>query len=443
MNRYEVPREKPKYHFVEAKKEKKHGIYSLLDKGVTVYGFLLVFAYAILLLISSFNLKLTSIVIFIIFWFMLTYIAFPRIHSFFTSMYLPDYFLARTKTGDGILGDPVNFGLLGSEEDIHASMRKAGWTRADPINFRSSLGIVLSTIKHTSYPEAPVSSLYLFNKKQDFAYQMEVDGSATRRHHVRFWKVPEGWTLPGGKKVDWLAAGTFYKGIGITSATFQITHKIDKQVDKERDFIIESLLYIDNDIKVDIIEQFTIPYRDENGGGDSIETDGNMPIVDVNGATDRICDDAQQTEEKGSLQITKKNETLNRELPPKSLLYLGAFVITKLVVASFAFAAGLFVVSENYSADDIVSLVIIFGALIGGLINLLLYILTLKKYKWSRLIFLIISSISCTFEFATLFTISDIGFLKLLSGGFAVAIVLVLSSLDVRQWVYTVKKRGE
>ncbi len=397
MIKYKIPKEKPIYDYVKTKKEKKASIYLLLDRGLTVYGFLLVFAYAIILLILSFRMELSSIVILIIFWLILTYIAFPRLHSFFTNMYLPDYFLSRTKTGDGILGDPVNLAFLGSEEDIHTAMCKSGWTKADPITLRSSLGIVLSTLKHTTYPEAPVSSLYLFNKKQDFAYQMEVNGSATQRHHVRFWKVPDGWKLPGGKRVDWLAAGTFDKGVGLSAATLQVTHKIDKEIDKERDFIIESLLYTDNDITVDVIEEFTIPYCDENGGGDSIETDGNMPVVNVNGAEKRAYKKSTELIQKETVLSVNKNKVLNKELPPKSLLFVGFFTIFKLIIIALSFTLILFIEGFN-NPKSLERLILIIALFVGGLINLILYILTLKKYKWSRLLFLIIESISCTYE---------------------------------------------
>ena len=36
-------------------------------------------------------------------------------------------------------------------------------------------------------PDAPVSPLYLFGRKQDLAFEQEVGRSADRRHHVRWW----------------------------------------------------------------------------------------------------------------------------------------------------------------------------------------------------------------------------------------------------------------
>ncbi|EEH64483.1 hypothetical protein HMPREF0044_0220 [Gleimia coleocanis DSM 15436] len=55
----------------------------------------------------------------------MAYLVLPRLHQFFTALYVPDYFIARTRTMDGVLGDPVNLALEGSAADIHAAMCNA------------------------------------------------------------------------------------------------------------------------------------------------------------------------------------------------------------------------------------------------------------------------------------------------------------------------------
>lgn len=217
------------------------------------------------------------------FWGVTAYLTLPRLHAIFTRIYVPDYFIGRTRTTDGLLGDPVNLGFRGSEEAIHEMMKRAGWSRADDITLKSTWGIVRSTVSGKSYPEAPVSSLKLFGKIQEFAYQLEVDGSPGKRHHVRFWRAPEGWVLPGGQKVDWIAAATYDTGIGFSFFTLQITHRIDAETDFERDFIIDSIRYIDPTVQIDVIKDFSTGYHSRNGGGDTIVTDGDLPIVHLSG----------------------------------------------------------------------------------------------------------------------------------------------------------------
>lgn len=215
------------------------------------------------------------------FWLILAYVTLPRLHKIFSSIYVPDYFIGRSRTTDGLLGDPINVAVRGSQEQLESAMVAAGWTKADEIGLRSSWRIVLSTLTGRSYHEAPVSTLTLFGRQQDFAYQQEVANSPAKRHHVRFWRCPEGWLLPGGHQVDWLAAGTFDRSVGLSLFTFQITHKIDENIDIERDYIVRTLTEADSDIRVRVIEDFSTGYHSRNGGGDAIITDGDLPIIDV------------------------------------------------------------------------------------------------------------------------------------------------------------------
>ena len=217
----------------------------------------------------------------VVFWVLLTYLLLPRVHRILTRLYVPGYFIGRARTSDGLLGDPVNLALRGHEAQIHAAMTRAGWTRADDVTLRSGLRILTSTLTRRSYHEAPVSPLHLFDRQQDFAYQQEVAGSPSKRHHVRFWRCPDGWMLPGGYTVDWLAAGTYDKSVGLSLFTLQVTHKIEEDTDIERDYIVETVKKGSPEVDVDVIENFSTGYHSRNGGGDLIITDGDLPIIDV------------------------------------------------------------------------------------------------------------------------------------------------------------------
>jgi hypothetical protein len=217
----------------------------------------------------------------VLFWVLLTYLLLPRLHRILTRLYVPGYFIGRARTSDGLLGDPVNLALLGHEAQVHAAMTRAGWTRADDLSLRSGMRILTSTLSRRSYHEAPVSPLHLFDRQQDFAYQQEVEGSPSKRHHVRFWRCPEGWMLPGGYSVEWLAAGTYDKSVGLSLFTLQVTHKIEEDTDIERDYIVETVIKGSPEVAVEVIENFSTGYHSRNGGGDLIITDGDLPIIDV------------------------------------------------------------------------------------------------------------------------------------------------------------------
>ena len=47
--------------------------------------------------------------------------------------------------------------------------------------------------------------------------------------------------LKGGRKVDWLAAATYDRSVGLSTLTFQVTHKIDADIDVERDYVVDDV----------------------------------------------------------------------------------------------------------------------------------------------------------------------------------------------------------
>ena len=253
----------------------------MLDQFFFIFAGVAAVWLAWLLLRESFHLGWWGILVFIVFWGMLAYLALPRIHRMLTAIYVPDYFIGRTRTSDGLLGDPINLALLGDEAALHAVMQSASWTRADRVTLRTSWRIITSTITRKSYDEAPVSPLFLFGRMQDFAYQQEVAGNPAKRHHVRFWHTPEGWLLPGGTRVDWLAAGTFDRAVGFSLFTLQVTHKIDADIDIERDHIIATVVQANPAAAVTVLRDFSTGYHSRNGGGDTIRTDGDLPILDL------------------------------------------------------------------------------------------------------------------------------------------------------------------
>jgi hypothetical protein len=252
-----------------------------VDNSFFVFGGVSAVWLAWLVFTESFGWGWFLILIFVLFWVLLAYLVLPRLHRILTSIYVPDYFMGRARTSDGLLGDPINLAVLGTEAQLDEAMRKAGWTRADEITLASSWRIISSTLRRRSYDEAPVSPLFLFGHQQDVGYQQEVKGNPAKRHHVRFWRCPEGWLLPGGHRADWMAAGTFDRAVGFSLFTLQVTHKIDANTDIERDHIVSTLQDARVGVSVDVIKDFSSGYHSRNGGGDSIETDGDLPMIDV------------------------------------------------------------------------------------------------------------------------------------------------------------------
>lgn len=226
-------------------------------------------------------------------WLITAYIMLPRIHRFLSRIYLPAYFVGRTRTADGLLGDPVNLAINGTKTGLIAAMEAAGWQQADQLTLKSGFRIAYSSVLRRSYANAPVSDLYLFGRKQDLVFQVQEGGNPRKRHHVRFWRVPTGWYLPGGYKVDWIGAATYDNAVGISLFTGQITHSIAANVDTERNFLIDSLQQAKQLKSSTRIAHYFDGYSARNGGGHHIVTDGSLVVADLHGKLARTEDSSQ------------------------------------------------------------------------------------------------------------------------------------------------------
>jgi hypothetical protein len=181
-----------------------------------------------------------------------------------------------TATAQGIPADPINIGLVGSAHDILCAMREAKWYAADPITWRSSLEISGSVLLDRPYPTAPVSALFYDGRREDFAFEKPVGGSADRRHHIRLWKVLERGDE--GRPV-WLAAATFDRGVGLSRYTGAVTHHIAPDVDAER-----TLLAADLQAAGMIEARYQVTgagptLLGRNGEGDPYRTDGEVWVL--------------------------------------------------------------------------------------------------------------------------------------------------------------------
>ena len=59
------------------------------------------------------------------------------------------------------------------------------------------------------------------------------------------------------------------------------SHKIAEDTDIERDHIVDTVMAANPLITVEVIRNFSTGYHSRNGGGDLIQTDGDLPIIDL------------------------------------------------------------------------------------------------------------------------------------------------------------------
>lgn len=204
------------------------------------------------------------------------YVLVPRIWKRETRHHLdPSEGPRVTHTPAGIPGDPVNVALLGSEPEVIHGMIAAGWYPADPITFRSSVRIAVDSVLRRPDDDAPVSTLELFGRKQDLAFEQPVGDSPRKRHHVRYWHWDR---LHEGREV-WFGAATYDERVGFSDTTGQITHHVGPDVDAERERILSELKAAGKTLEIYFIDGFHQELAGRNGGGDPWHTDGRLGVA--------------------------------------------------------------------------------------------------------------------------------------------------------------------
>ena len=185
-----------------------------------------------------------------------------------------------TTTAQGRQGDAINVAFIGTEEELHRMFAAAGWYAADAITLETSIRIAADVVVHKPYAHAPVSDLYVWDRKQDAAFEQPVGDSPKQRHHVRFWCSPE---LDRNGEPLWLGAATYDERVELSRTTGGITHKIGPEIDRERNKLVNDAAragVLDGYYWVD---PFHKDRQGRNGGGDPYVTDGRLAVgvIDV------------------------------------------------------------------------------------------------------------------------------------------------------------------
>jgi LssY C-terminus len=142
---------------------------------------------------------------------------------------------SRVTNAEGREGDMLNLIFQAREEDLQEAFAQAGWLKVEKSK-RLIFWHLLWQRGH--YTKLPMDRLYVYGRAQDYSYALPDPLSiVARRHHLRIWNT--------GRVVDgvplWVAAATHDVSIHFVKHKFRLFHRIDPNVDAERDFIAGNL----------------------------------------------------------------------------------------------------------------------------------------------------------------------------------------------------------
>jgi hypothetical protein len=182
---------------------------------------------------------------------------------------------SRTVDGQGREGDMLNLIFIAKGDDLEAAFERAGWVKTD----RSKPAIfwhLLRQRKH--YVKLPMSRLYVFGRAQTYSYALPDPASiVARRHHIRIWRTD--YQVDGTP--IWVGAATHDIAIQIEITKLRIGHRIDPQVDAERDFIAGNLADTRLVTYEDYLHCVDPVFKGQTTTGGTYYSDSRMLLVDL------------------------------------------------------------------------------------------------------------------------------------------------------------------
>jgi hypothetical protein len=183
----------------------------------------------------------------------------------------------RTYTAHNKSSDLLNMVFIGTREEIGAAFAAAGWTEAKRATWRTRVIGATAVVLDRGYVSAPMSKQFVNDVAPEMLLQKALN-DVSKRHHIRIW--PQFY-LPDGRQV-WAGAATRDVDFAYLRPGQAITHRIEEDIDHERDKIIRDLAYTHCATNIDFWERPGAPLHASNSTGDRMVTDGRIAVLRMN-----------------------------------------------------------------------------------------------------------------------------------------------------------------
>jgi hypothetical protein len=173
--------------------------------------------------------------------------------------------------------DLVNVLFIGSRKQLSTAFAAAGWEEPHPPSMRRRLAQIRAASEGLGYRHAEMSSLLVNEMAPGMAWEKGFN-DLSKRHHIRLWKQPESWH---GQEL-WVGAATRDIDYAYFRPGQALTHRVQKDIDQERDKIVNDLAFTSCVESVDWVERPGVPRSTHNSTGDPMTTDTRLAVVRLN-----------------------------------------------------------------------------------------------------------------------------------------------------------------
>ena len=181
----------------------------------------------------------------------------------------------RVFDAEGREGDMLNLVFVAQPAGLQRAFTRAGWVKTD----RWRPVFVWHLLQHgTNDAKLPMSRFNLFGRVQDYSYALPDPAAVvSRRHHLRIWKTD--YTMDGTP--IWVGAATHDLAIEIGKRGHLINHRIDPDVDAERNFIGAELAGISSVSRQEYLLRIDPVFRAHTVSGEAYYSDSRILYLDL------------------------------------------------------------------------------------------------------------------------------------------------------------------
>jgi hypothetical protein len=209
--------------------------------------------------------------------------------------------------------DRVNLLFLGSLSDLERAFQAAGWTGSQPKSLRTGFRAFRALAEERSFAEAPMQTLMLDGAPPDLLIQHSLN-TFDKRDHMRIWLREEEWQ---GRDA-WAASATQDLAAAFTARPPGVTHRIEADVDLERETVVRELEFmgcVDKTMDVDRPPEELETKAEERRG---LLTDSRVAVILL-----KPCDHPPE-----ELETNLRQEFASSAEPPRDVRVIRRVVLT-------------------------------------------------------------------------------------------------------------------
>jgi hypothetical protein len=172
-----------------------------------------------------------------------------------------------------VLGDQINFVLLGTRGEVDSAFAAAQWHPRVQNTLTNEVTGASAVVFNRQSSHVAFSNAYYEGRVEDLAYERP-GPTARERHHIRLWSIDSARTI-------WVGAADEDIGLKMNLMKFEATHRVSPDIDDERDILTRDLEAGACAVLIGYVHEPGAVTSGVNAWGQDIKSDGRAAVLKV------------------------------------------------------------------------------------------------------------------------------------------------------------------